>query len=247
MGRIARWLLACYVVALLGLLLPPQPPSAWADDAATFDEDPFATAAPVTIADPLEPLNRGVFWFNDKLYFYLLKPIARGYRVVPEPARISVSHFFDNLMSPVRFANNVLQFKFSRAGEELGRFVFNSTVGVLGLFDPADSWLDLKRRDEDTGQTLGHYGVGNGFYLVLPALGPSSLRDGVGRVGDYFLEPLSYADITWLEQGGIRAFDMVNEISLDKDTYEAIKREQLDPYLFIRDAYAQRRAAQVKE
>ena len=203
----------------------------------------------VVVADPLEPFNRGMFWVNDKLYFYLLKPVARAYRVVPEPARTSVGRAFSNLGAPVRFLNATLQLKFKTAGTELGRFVVNSTVGLLGLFDPANK-MGLKKQDEDFGQTLGHYGAGQGFYLVLPVLGPSSLRDGVGRVVDTFADPISspyYVKLKQEEQIGLKVFDAENALSLDKDTYEGIKRDSLDPYLFVRNAYLQRRAAKVKE
>ncbi len=204
--------------------------------------------APV-VSDPLEPFNRGMFWVNDKLYFYLLKPVARVYRVVPEPARNSVNRAFSNLGTPVRFLNATLQFKFKEAGTELGRFVVNSTVGILGLFDPARK-MGLKKHDEDFGQTLGHYGAGPGFYLVLPLFGPSSLRDGVGRVADTFVDPISspyYLKLKQEEQIGLKVYDRVNALSLDKDSYEGIKRDALDPYLFVRNAYLQHRAAKVEE
>lgn len=209
-------------------------------------DDPFAPQGPpATLADPLEPVNRGLFWVNDKLYFYLFKPVARAFRIVPEPARTSLGNFFSNLGTPVRFANSLLQLKFADAGSELGRFMINSTLGIGGLFDPAKDWGELQRKDEDLGQTFGHYGLGQGFYLVLPVLGPTTLRDGVGRVGDTFLEPLPYMlDDTEVLIG--RLVEQENRLSLDKDTYEGIKEQELDPYLFIRNAYAQRRAAQVR-
>jgi phospholipid-binding lipoprotein MlaA len=207
--------------------------------------DPFAEVDVVDIRDPLEPLNRGVFWVNDKLYFYALKPVARAYRVVPEGARISVGNFFSNLATPIRFANNIFQLKFQAAGTELGRFVVNSTVGVAGLFDPASSygWFP---REEDFGQTLGHYGTGPGFYLVLPVLGPSTTRDTLGRVVDLLYDPVPQA-VTDREYLTLRATDAVNTLSLDQDTYEAIKEQALDPYLFIRDAYVQRRQKQISQ
>lgn len=209
-------------------------------------DDPFAPQGPpVTLADPLQPVNRGFFWVNDKLYFYLFKPVARAFRVVPEPVRTSLGNFFSNLGTPVRLANSLLQFKLTDAGSELGRFMINSTLGIGGLFDPAKDWGELQRKEEDLGQTFGHYGLGQGFYLVLPVLGPTTLRDGVGRVGDTFLDPLPYMlDDTEVLIG--RLVEQENRLSLDKDTYEGIKEQELDPYLFIRNAYAQRRAAQVR-
>lgn len=198
------------------------------------------------IADPLQPLNRGVFWFNDKLYFYLFKPVARGYRfVVPRPGRVSVSNFFSNLATPVRASNSLLQFKFRALGTELYRFAVNSTIGVVGLFDPADSMLGVKKSVEDFGQTLGHYQVGHGFYLVLPIVGPSSLRDGCGVFVDSYLDPLRYAKLNSVEYFSVKILDAETRLSLDRNTYEGIIADSIDPYLFIRAAYAQRRLAQV--
>ncbi len=216
-----------------------------ADDEFLLEEDPFAEPAPASIGDPLEPVNRGFFWFNDKLYVYLFKPVARGLRVIPEPARVSASNFFSNLGTPVRVANNLLQLKFTNTGSELARLLVNSTFGLAGLFDPASSW-GLEKKNEDLGQTFGHYGAGPGFYLVLPLFGPSSLRDGIGRIGDYFIDPLPHA-LKQEEMLGLRALDKENALSLDKDTYDGIRKHEIDPYLFVRDAYAQHRAAKVKE
>lgn len=207
-----------------------------------FDfEDPFAEEEEIEIADPIEPFNRGVFWVNDKLYFYLFKPIARGYRVVPEGGRTAVGNFFSNLAFPVRFVNSTLQLKFGEAGNELRRFLLNSTVGVAGFFDPAsqNGWT---RSEEDFGQTLGSYGVGHGIYLVLPFFGPSSLRDGTGRIADYFLDPIPYVADGY-ELIAVRSYSRINDLSLDDDTYEKILEQALDPYLFVRNAYLQRRKA----
>ena len=215
-----------------------------------FADDPFYDdQEEVSVADPLEPFNRSMFWVNDKLYFYLFKPVARVYRVVPEPARESVGKAFSNLGMPVRFANSLLQLKIKRAGTELSRFVINSTLGFFGLFDPAHN-MGLKQHDEDFGQTLGHYGTGTGFYLVLPIMGPSNLRDGIGDFVDGLADPITspyYVHIKPLEEIGLKTYDRVNWLSLDEDTYESIKRDALDPYLFVRNAYLQRRAAQVEK
>jgi phospholipid-binding lipoprotein MlaA len=217
---------------------------------AQKDLDPFAEDEfDLQVSDPIEPVNRAIFWFNDKIYFYLLKPVARGYRIVPKPARNSVANFFSNLTTPVRFANSLLQLKARKAGTELARFVVNSTIGVLGLFDPGKDWLGLKKTDEDFGQTLGFYGAGEGFYLVLPVLGPSSLRDGIGRVGDYFADPISspyYFILNDWEKYALEGLNTVNALSLDKDTYEGIKRDALDPYLFLRNSYSQYRQSKIK-
>lgn len=202
------------------------------------------------VFDPIEPVNRGIFWFNDKVYFYLLKPVARGYRIVPELARVSVSNFFSNIYTPVRFVNSFLQLKFWDAGNELKRLVINTTWGIGGLFDPAKNFMGIEKKEEDFGQTLGVYGVGPGFYIVLPLLGASNARDGVGLFADVFLDPFYYiipeknGDLIYF---GIKSFYTVNAVSLDKDTYESIKRRSLDPYLFIRNAYAQRRKAMIEK
>ena len=200
------------------------------------------------ILDPLQPFNRGVFWFNDKLYFYVFKPVAKGYRLVlPRPARVSVNNFFSNLATPIRAGNALLQLKFRAFGTEVYRFVINSTFGVVGLFDPAESVAGVKKSVEDFGQTLGYYGIGHGFYLVLPIVGPSSLRDATGVFADSFADPIRYADLETVEYMGVKLLDVETRLSLDRDTYEGIVHDSIDPYLFIRAAYAQRRLAQVGE
>ncbi len=185
--------------------------------------------------DPLEPFNRGMFWFNDKLYFYLLKPVAKGYRfVAPEPVRESVSNFFHNLATPVRFLNCLLQGKGHDAASELALFMINTTFGMVGLFDLTPD--DMVRPDaEDFGQTLGRYGTSSGFYLVLPVFGPSNARDAVGRVADSLVHPVPspfYLKMKPLEVAGVQTYDTVNELSLDKDTYESIKKDAARPVSF---------------
>ncbi len=202
----------------------------------------------LNVWDPIEPFNRGIFWFNDKLYFYLLKPVAKGYRfVAPEPVRESVGNFFRNLATPVRFVNCLLQGKGNAAAGELAMFMINSTFGIAGLFDLTPD--DMVKHDaEDFGQTLGHYGTPSGFYLVLPVFGPSNARDAVGLVADSLTHPVSspyYLKMKQIEVVGVLTYDTVNELSLDKDTYEAIKRDALDPYLFVRNAFMQKRAAKI--
>jgi phospholipid-binding lipoprotein MlaA len=202
----------------------------------------------ILIADPLESYNRAVFWVNDKFYRYLLKPVARVWRKVPVPPRISLGNFFSNLFSPVRAANCLLQGKVDDFGNELGRFMVNTTVGILGFSDPAKRMSGIGPKKEDFGQTLGVWGFGQGFYFVLPLLGPSSLRDTAGFVGDIFLDPIYWsAPERQLLYLAIKSGNFVNATSLDKDTYESIKEQALDPYLFIRNAYAQKRAADVEK
>ena len=136
-------------------------------------EEPFAEESPApAIADPIEPLNRVLFVVNDKAYYWVMKPVARGYRaVVPEGVRLSVRNFFSNTGMPIRFVNNLLQGKIRNSGVELLRFALNTTAGIGGLFDPAKDDFRLVARDEDLGQTFGKYGLGHGLYIVLPLLG----------------------------------------------------------------------------
>lgn len=217
---------------------------------AEFDEDQEFIdefedeTAEIDVYDPLQTFNRGMFWFNDKLYFYVMKPVARGFRYIPESGRVSVSNFFNNLLAPVQGLNALLQGKVNDAGTAFSRFIINSTLGIGGLFDPALKWGNLRPVDEDFGQTLGAWGLGQGFYLVIPVLGPSSVRDGVGSLAGIYVDPLGEI---WQDTDywAARSVDAVNTLSLDKDTYEAIKRDALDPYLFTRDAYMQYRAGKV--
>ena len=219
------------------------------DFEADFADDFSDEAEKVLISDPLEGYNRGMFWFNDKLYFYLLKPVARGYRVVPRPVRQSVGNFFSNLSSPVSIVNSVLQLRFKKAGRGFTRLFVNTIIGVGGLFDPAEKWGKLPAEKEDFGQSLGHYGVGSGPYFVLPLLGPSSIRDTGGLFVDTIFDPMTYISrsLTFGEYAAIRGGEVVNRLSLDDDSYEKIKRDSLDPYLFMRAAYAQYRLAKIKE
>ncbi|MGD9033823.1 MAG: VacJ family lipoprotein [Desulfobacteraceae bacterium] len=211
------------------------------------DEEDTADVLPLkTIADPLEPINRAFFHFNDKLYFWFFKPVARGYGYIfPQSVRIGVRNFFDNLGFPIRFVNCVLQGKFEGAGFETQRFLINSLT-TLGFKDVATDNLGIKEYDEDFGQTLGFYGLGPGFYIDWPIIGPSSLTDTVGIVGDIYTQPLNYV-IEFKYNVGIRAYDIVNSTSLTIGEYEDLKRAALDPYVAIRDAYYQFRQKKIKE
>lgn len=222
------------------------PPATSFEGDPGFAEDPFRTEEPPALPDPLEPLNRALFVVNDRAYFWVLKPVARGYAaVVPEDLRLCVRNFFANLGMPVRFVNNLLQGKIRNAGVELLRFAVNTTGGIGGLFDPAKNDLSLSPRDEDLGQTFGRYGLGHGLYLVLPLLGPSSLRDAAGLAGDSFLDPVFYAESDVAVAA--KALKAENEVSLRIGEYEDLKRSSIDPYTAVRDAYSQYRARRVEE
>ena len=210
-------------------------------------EDEFENYETVLVFDPLSGYNRFMTKVNDKLYIWVLKPVAKGYsKIVPEPGRLAIHRCFNNIFFPVRFVNNFLQFKLKRAGIEMARFGVNSTIGILGFTDPAKSWLKLDPYSEDFGQTLGYYGVGSGFHIVLPMLGPSNIRDTIGLVPDYFLNPIHYVD-PQAAAYGIHAIEKVNYTSLHIKDYESIKKDALDFYIFLRDVYEQNRQIKIKE
>ena len=191
----------------------------------------------VTLRDPLEGLNRFIFRFNDKAYYWVIKPAAQGYnRIAPFPIRKGIRNFFNNLEFPVRFVNCLLQGKGTGAGVEISRFMMNSTVGVIGIWDPARQIFHLEPFSESMDQTLGHYGVGNGFYIVLPFLGPSTLRDSIGLVGDGFLKPVSYID-PYLLSLSVSGYKNLNAISFKLGDYESLNEAAIDPYSAFKDAY----------
>jgi len=189
-----------------------------------------------------------MFHFNDRLYFWVLKPVARGYKkILPESARISVRNFFSNVAFPVRFVNCLLQAKFKGAASELGRFALNTLFGFGGFFDPAsEKEINLAKCDEDFGQTLGAYGIGQGFYINWPILGPSSIRDTIGMVGDGFLNPFVYVD-PWYTSSGTKTVDTINKTSFRIGDYETLKEAAIDPYIAVRDGYVQYRYKKIKE
>jgi phospholipid-binding lipoprotein MlaA len=146
-----------------------------------------------TFSDPLESSNRLVFQFNDKLYFWVMKPLAKGYNaVVPLEGRVPIRNAFQNIRMPIRAVSAFLQGKMRVAGIELARFGINSTMGLAGLYDVAKSEFNIKGQEQDLGLTLGYYGIAEGPYLILPFLGPSCLRDAIGMTGGGFLNPLNY-------------------------------------------------------
>jgi len=199
------------------------------------------------ISDPLKPLNRVIYQFNDKFYFWILRPTARAYKsVVAKPVRICVSNFFHNLTTPARYANCLLQGRPQAAGTELKRFAINTTVGVLGIGDPAKDKYGLEPFEEDLGQTLATHGVGNGIYIVLPILGPSTVRDAVGLFGDQFLNPVRYVK-PWQTSYAISAGDIVNERSLKIGEYEGIVESAIEPYIALRNVYLQYREDQIEK
>ncbi|MDF3058436.1 MAG: VacJ family lipoprotein [Rariglobus sp.] len=211
--------------------------------------------AVVQVSDPFEPVNRAIFRFNDGLYDYVLRPVSKGYtQVVPEPARHGIRNFFDNLRFPIRFVNSALQGKFDRAGRETGKFFVNTIAGLGGFIRVSDDVPELAMVPrEDTGQTFGVWRIGKGPYLVLPLFGPGTLRDTVGAVGDYYLNPLAWnlreniEGYTWEIETTVQ---VVNGLSALPDllyTYDAPRKDAIDPYIAVRSAYIQYRDAAVKQ
>lgn len=211
------------------------------------EEGEEAQGAPLQIADPIESINRAMFAFNDRLYFWVLKPLARSYsRIIPERGRVSVQNFFTNLQYPIRLASCLLQADFTGAANETSRVVINTVWGVGGFLDPSSSRkLQIPLQNVDIGQTLGAYGIGMGFYIVFPVLGSSSARDAVGMVGDGFLYPVHYLS-PWYAPWGVRAYKEVNDTSLRIGDYESLKEAAVDPYLAVRDVYVQYRRKMVE-
>jgi phospholipid-binding lipoprotein MlaA len=211
--------------------------------------------AVVQISDPLEPINRAIFKFNDGVYDYVFRPVAKGYtRVVPEPAREGIGNFFHNLRFPIRFVNSALQGKFERAGREGGKFLVNTVAGLGGFIRISDEVPALATiPGEDTGQTFGSWGIGKGPYLVLPILGPGTARDTVGAIGDHFLSPLNWDPrgniewYTWRVETGVTVVSVVNSLPDLLATYDAPTKDALDPYIAVRSAYVQYREAAVKQ
>jgi len=196
--------------------------------------------------DPIESVNRKIFWFNDHLDMYVLEPVAKGWHfVLPDRVETSITNFFYNLRFPIHTLNDLLQGKFKNAGIDVGRFVVNTTVGVAGFFDPATGW-GLPMHWEDFGQTLGWWGVGPGPYLVLPLLGPSDIRDGGGLIVDSAASITPFFVNTYILLGA-RAVEIVNTRAQYLDIVRKAKESAFDYYTFVRNAYLQRRVGLIND
>jgi len=243
-------------------------PSSSPETKADEPLDPFARAdeGAGEEYDPWEPMNTNIFEFNRQVDRFVLKPVAKGYNfVMPDLVQVGISNIFYNLRFAPRFLNNVFQGKLKGAGIEVGRFLINSTVGLAGFFDLAKN-VDLVTPVEDMGQTLGFYGVKPGPYLVLPLLQPFTVRDLVGYVGDVFLNPINWLVVPIIEvegvpsviaheddmtstliQLGARVAEVVNERSLNLETYQGVEEATLDLYTAVRNAYLQKRVQAIRE
>jgi phospholipid-binding lipoprotein MlaA len=214
--------------------------SAHADD----DLDEYSNVA--TIADPAEPVNRGTFWLNHQLYNYVLRPFSKAYEfVLPSPARKAIHNVFENAEYPVRVVNHALQLEFKRADLETRKFVVNSVAGVGGILRVSDRVPELANvPSADTGQTFAKWGIGHGAYVVLPVLGPRSVRDTVGMAGDYALNPvswLSYGGVTGATALAISGPSAARNVNSRMNLYDAATRDAIDPYIAVRTGYIQYR------
>lgn len=213
------------------------------------DDDEFLDAVGRIVPDPLEGWNRAMFTFNDAFMEYAARPLNEGYvYVTPDFVRAGISNFFHNAAFPVRFVNNLLQGRPRAAGVEMSRFLLNTTAGLGGLFDVARRHKPIVHvEDEDMGQTLGVWGIGEGCYIVWPVIGPSTARDSLGMAGDYFLSPgtyvQDYAEVMW----GLYVFEVFNDLDKTLDLYDNLKRAAVEPYSSVRDAYVQYRRAQIEK
>jgi phospholipid-binding lipoprotein MlaA len=222
----ARWIVRLGgLMALVGLTLLPAMAQAASED------------------DPWEGFNRAMFRFNDTLDTYALKPLAQGYQAVtPQFLEDGVHNVFGNLGDVGNLANNLLQGKMHDAGVDTGRLIFNTTFGLLGFFDVATP-MGLQKNDEDFGQTLGAWGLGSGPYLVIPFLGPSSVRDATGKLPDSFLEPYPY-------MGHVPTRNVTRAVDVVDTRASLLSAEKLisgDKYIFIRNAYLQNREFKVQD
>lgn len=229
----------------------PDGPVASAPDGKSVaaDEGDWDEVAEVKVHDPIEPVNRGVFWFNHQLYTYVAKPFASAYKFVfPDIARKGIRNAYDNVRFPVRFVNHTLQGRLDRTAKETGKFLVNTTAGVGGLMKPADkipALADVPKAD--TGQTFAKWGVPSGPYLVFPVLGPTTCRDLVGTAGDTALNPIAW--IGFLFGGAawttaVSAPSGAHSVPDQMDRYDLATKDALDPYVAARTGYVQYREAQ---
>ncbi len=219
-----------------------------------FLEDEFGEPMSYESYDPLKSYNIQMTKFNDFVYMQVFNPISKMYtKITPKKVRVCISNFFYNLAFPVRFINNILQLKIRNSIEESARFAINSTYGLGGFFDLATNEANLKKHNEDFGQTLGFYEIKNGVYIVLPLLGPSNLRDSFGLLVDYGLNPLNYSairdgyNLSRSSYNLMSGYNYLNEFSLHIKEYESIRKDSIDLYILLKNMYDQRREKLIKE
>ena len=250
-------MLASSLLAVVSFATP-----ALCQDVAPLSQNPAAQSAAAArtppgennqgvYSDPFSGFNEPMFTFNLKLDDWVLRPVASGYSVIaPQPVREGVGRFFNNVRVIPRFANNLFQLKLIEATDEVARFGINTTLGVAGFFDPADSWFGIEEHPNDFGLTIRYYNIPTGPYLMLPFFGPSTIADTVGLVADGAMNPLDYLVPTWIAvtvSAGQRAFEAVNYRSLHMNQFEEADRYAIDLYGAVQDAYLQTRDHEVKK
>lgn len=205
---------------------------------------PLTSQVTANSHDPFEPANRVVYTVNDSLDKAILRPVSVTYQTVtPDPVERGVRNFFQNIGEIRNATNNLLQGKLGPTGTSTGRFLINSTVGILGVFDVARH-IGIERNVEDFGQTLGYWGLGPGPYLVLPLLGPSSVRDSAGFLGDIWLSPLQYSELNLIERSGLATLD---GLQTRADLLASDNLMTGDGYLVLREAYLSKRSYDVAD
>jgi phospholipid-binding lipoprotein MlaA len=218
-------------------------PVASAEESIDDLRDPFApnVSAP-DMLDPFEDYNRFMFDFNEGFYDSVMEPVVRGYRdVVNEDIRMAISNIFDNAMAPLKLVSSILQGDMEKSGRVIGRTVINTTIGIGGMFDVADKTFQIKDVNEDLDQVLGAYGVPTGPYVVIPFLGPSYVRNIIGKAGGAFLSPVAQFS-PGLEVGaGLTVSDKINDTSFIVDDIEQLEESAIDKYESVRDFYNQYR------
>lgn len=221
----------------------PQP-KAPAGDEEFDDLDEYGNVP--TVADPIEPVNRGFFWLNHQLYNYIARPVSKAYiTIFPKPVRKAIGNVYNNAEYPVRLTNNLLQGDFKNADLETRKFLLNSTAGVGGIMKVSDRFPSLSNvPSTDTGQTLGKWGVPHGPYVVLPVVGPRTARDTVGFAGDVALNPVTWVGIAVGAPAialPITTPNSVNTAHTRLEVYDAATKDSIDPYLAARSSYIQYR------
>ena len=219
-----------------------------ADKVKTGADDYETTKFEDEIYDPIEPINRAIFGFNNVADRIILEPVAKGYRKLPSPVQSGISNFLSNLRTPLVAVNQLLQGQGKNAAESVSRFAVNTTAGVLGIIDVAEK-VGLEEKEEDFGQTLGTWGVGDGFYLVLPIFGPSNLRDSAGMVLTYSTDPINLYAVregeAWLVPLRV-ATNAVDQRSKIIDEVNAMRDNSVDYYATVRSSYYQNRKAAIQ-
>ena len=218
-----------------------------ADQVNTNSEDFETTSIEDEVYDPFEPVNRAIFSFNNVADRIILEPIAKGYKKLPSPIQSGINNFLSNLRAPLIVVNQLLQGQGDNAAQSSGRFIVNSTVGVFGLFDVAER-IGLEEKQEDYGQTLATWGVGDGFYIVLPLFGPSNLRDTSGMILTMLTDPINAYAVNegeaWLVpmRTAVNAVDQRSKII---DEVNALRDNSVDYYAAVRSSYYQNRKAAI--